>query len=289
MKKVLLSFFGILVMLHVQSQEPQTATKSRKFHIGLDYTFAQTNLKMVYMTKQYYWNDRDFGVNKLSQGQLDTLNSVYKYKRNLNGLAVEFGMILLNNPGGKWFIDGKITLGIAGTNYTIDNPPSDQSAMKISSGFSMPSAGLAFIFRYNFTPHWGLCLTPAVAYTFGKEKHIEDNTYPPIKYFYETRENWFQYLYSRTGVMATYIIKGFSVSAGPGFYILYSSNEYRINRISPDGKDIYESDIHSSLISKSFIDAEIAIEWRIIPALTVSVYGAMGNDLIVHPAIRYNF
>jgi len=289
MKHFLLFMICILIVPQLRAQEQKTEPKSEKFHAGLDYSYLQTNLKLVYMTKQSLWNDMDFGVNKLTKGQIDTLNSVYKYSRNFNCLSIEFGMILLNKPGGKWFIDGKITIGLAETNYNMVNSNSNESAMKINSGFSMPSVGLAFTFRYNFNTHWGLVLSPFFAYSFGTVKHIEDNTYPPIEYFTETRQNKYQYLYSRVGIMASYTLKGFSVSAGPGFYLLYNTNEYRIKRISPTESDIFEMIIHSRLISKSFIDAEISLDWRVIPLLTVSIKGTIGNDLIIHPSIRFNF
>jgi hypothetical protein len=289
MKKILLLLLGLMSIFYVPAQEQSDLPKSRKFHIGLDYSYMQTGLKLTYMTSQSLWNETDYGVNKMDQNVIDTINSLYRHSRNFSGLAVEFGMILLNKPEGKWLIDGKIILGLASTNYEITDTRTDHVSMKINSGFSMPSVGLGFLFRYSFTPHWGLGLSPLIAWSWGTARHVEDNTYPSIEYFTETRTNKFQYFYSRAGLLASYTIKGFTVSAGPGFYLLYNNNVYRIHRVSPTGSDILQTVIYSRLISESFIDGEVELSWRIIAPLTVSVDGAFGKDLIIHPAVRFNF
>jgi len=290
MKRILLLLCGILCLPLLQAQEKQTDTaiRSPRFHLGLNYTYIRTDIKLTYMTKEYSWNNTDFGVNELSKGQIDTLNSLYKYSRDINCMAFEFGWVMLDKPGGKWFIDGKVIFGLSGTNYKTTNVVSGETALKFNSGFAMNSVGFAFMFRYNFTPHWGLSLAPALTYVFGTEKNVEDNTFGTIEYFSETRQNTFKYLYARTALMATYTVKGFSVSAGPGIYLLYNTNKYTIDRTSPDSKNVYHTVIQNRLISKSMFDAELAVEWKVIKLLSISVYAALGNDLIIHPALHFN-
>jgi len=289
MKHFSLLIIGLLIFPQLQSQELKTEPNLKKFHIGLDYTFIQTDMKLLYMTQQNTWNGTEFDLRKFEQDEIDEMNSIEKFTRKFQSLALEAGIVLVNKSDGKWMIDGSIMIGIAKPWYRVYNTKNDTIEFLATSGFSMLTAGFKFTFRYNLNPHWGFGLYPYFGYSFGTNKNINDNTYGHIEYFNEKRQNRYAYLYSRINVLASYTIKKFTVSAGPGFYLLYNANDYKLERSDPAGADTYLTEVETHLVSKYFIDGTIAIDWRIIDALTLSIYSAYATDLVIHGGIRYIF
>ena len=290
MRKISLLIIGffVVVVLHAQSNDQQTPSKLRRFHAGLGYSFIQTDMKLMSMSTQSFWNEASGEKHDFDVDELSDLNSREKNTRKYQSFAVEVGMILLNKPGGKWFIDGTIMIGIASANYKIWNKEVDTMEMLIKSGLSLPSFGLLFNIRYNFNPHWGIAVMPEARYSFGVNKQIDDNIYGKIVYFNESRKCNYNYLYGRINLLATYTIKGLTISAGPGFYTLYNTNFYKLERVNPENGDTYRTEVKTSLVPRAFIDGNIVVEWRIIELLTLTAYGALGKDLIVRGAIRCN-
>ncbi len=290
MRKISLIILGVftVIVLNGQSTDQQTPTKLRRFHVGIGYSFIQTDMKLTGMTTQSFWNGTSGEKHDFNDDELNDLNSREKSTRKYQSIAVEAGMILLNKPGGKWFIDGTIMIGLASANYKIWNNEIDTIEMVIKSGLSLPSFGLLFNIRYNFNPHWGISVMPEARYSFGVNKQIDDNIYGKIEYFNESRKCNYNYLYGNINLLAAYTIKGLTISAGPGFYTLYNTNFYKLERVNPANGDTYRTEVKTSLVPRAFIDGNIVVEWKIIDLLTLTAYGALGKDFIVRGAIRCN-
>lgn len=291
MKKISFLLFWLLAVLvtRAQSDDQQTSHKPNRFHVGIGYAYIHTDMKLTDMIVQSSWNEISGEKHDLTDDEINDLNSREDNIRKYQDLSLEAGMILLNKPNGKWFIDGTILIGVASAHYKIFNDEIDSLEMVIKSGLSLPSFGLLFNIRYNFNPHWGIAVMPEARYSFGVNKQIDDNIYGKIEYFEESRKCDYTYLYGRVNMLASYSFKRLSISAGPGFYILYNSNDYKLERENPENNDIYLTEVKTTLIPRSFIDGELMIEWKIFDPLTLMAYGALGKDLILRGAIRYNF
>jgi hypothetical protein len=289
MKKLVLFMFAIIAGIQLQAQEPKQEPNPKKFHIGVSYSYTQTDMKLLYMTEQYTWNDKSSGLQELDQEGIDEMNSRETFTRSLRGLSLEAGMILLDKPESKWHIEGTFMIGIASSRYRVQNNQLDTLEMEINSGFSLPAFGLQFKIGYQFNPHWGIAAVPHVGYSFGVNKNIEDNTYGHIEFFNETRKCYYSYLYGRISLLATFRVKTLTIGVGPGFYLLYNSNDYQLQRVNPANGDTYSTELKTRLISKSFLDGDVFIDWRIVPFLSLSAYAAIGNDLTARGSIRYNF
>jgi hypothetical protein len=291
MKKAMicLLLFGTTLTLRVQAQENKPVPKARKVFFGVSYTFNETTMKLRYLNEQFGWNGKPSEPRELNQEELDDLNSRETFTRRFQGLTLEAGMLILGKPDSPWHIDGSLMVGLASSRYRAWNNQIDTLAMEISSEFTLPTLGIHFNIAYKFTPNWGIQAMPHVAFSFGRNKNIDDNTYGHIENFEETRNCYYNYWYGRINLLATYTVKTFTVGLGPGFYVLYNTNDYTIESKNPATGDTYTTEVNTRLISKSFFDGNVAIEWRIIPALSVSALAAIGNDITVRGSVRYNF
>ena len=275
------------LMAPAQDTVTYPCAKTRRFSVGLDYYFNRARLDYSYYSSAVYWNSSLIGERTLSGDELDEMNSYKKVMSALNTFRISFGMVILCKT--HWNIGGKVSLGPSSFSYDIHNTRLDSLERKMSSGFTSPVAGLDFDFGYHFNPRWGIALQPSVLYTFGTTSRITDNEFPEIPYFQETRKNIFHYIYTRINLLASYTINGFTVSAGPGFYYLYLANHYRINRTTPLSGYTYDTEVSTSFYTKSFFDGCIVVDWTIIPALSLGICCAIGNDFFIQPGVRYNF
>ena len=287
MRKLLLFLLISGTLPGLMAQEHQPEPKLKKFHIGLSYGYNHTGMKNLYLTEQFTWNGTPSELRELDQAEIDDLNSREENTRQFQGVSLEAGMVMLDNP--KWHIDGALLIGLASSEYKVWNNQIDTLALEIKSGFNLPVFGVQFNINRRFNAHWGVAAIPHIGYSFGKNETISDNTYGQIENFEESRQCKYNYLYGRISLQATWAVKNFSFGAGPGFYVLYNTNDYTINRRNPDTGDTYSTEIHTRLISRSFIDGTLSAEWRIIPALTLAANGAFGNDVSVRGSIRYAF
>jgi hypothetical protein len=291
MKRTFLCLLALISILaaQAQSKEQKPEKKTRKFHVGLSYSYMNTDMKLNSLSIHSVWQGQDFGTNDLTDDEIDDINSFVTRTSKVNCISLEAGMVLLSKPDVKWFIEGSIVAGIA-NNYTrIYNEETGKEEQTFNSGYGKPLVGLNFDFSYHFTPHWGLSLRPILDYSWGTAKDIKDESYPPLENYTETRKDQFLYLYHRANLLATYTVKNFKISAGPGFYMLYATHKYTIERTNNEAGYVLMDEFNSSVVSTTDIDAVIGVEWRIIDALTLSAFGAFGNDLVIHGGLNYNF
>lgn len=289
MKKIIIWPLLFGAFLTGQAQENKPEPKTRKVFFGVSYTFNETTMKMRYMHEQYDWNGKPSEPRELDQEELDDLNSRESFTRQFQGLTIEAGMLILDKPDSPWHIDGSLMVGLASSRYRIWNDQIDTLAMEIKSGFTMPALGIHFNIAYMFTPAWGISAMPHAAFSFGRFENINDNTYGHIENFEETRNCYYNYLYGRINLLATYKMRTLTIGLGPGFYVLYNTNDYNIERRNPATGDTYMTEVNTRLLSKSFLDGNLSIDWRIIPTLSVSAMAAIGNDITARGSVRYHF
>jgi hypothetical protein len=282
-----LPLLGTLLNLHAQQQQPDP--KPKKIHLGLSYAYNHTAMKTLSLSEQYTWNGNPSELRELTSEELDDLNLREEVTRSFQGVSLEVGMVILGNSESKWHIDGALLVGLASSRYKAWNNQIDTLALEIKSGFNLPVFGLQFTIARRFNPTWGVALIPHVGYSFGKQEKMKDNTYGHIENFEESRKCTYNYLYGRVNLEATCTVGNFTFGAGPGFYVFYNTNDYTINRKNPETGDTYQTEIKTRLISKSFLDGNLSVEWRIIPALSVAAMGALGNDVTARGSIRYCF
>jgi len=292
------SFLSLIVALQViilplaaqdKPKAEQKISRAPKFSAGLNYTFISQRMQLFSRTDHAIWQGLDYGTDTLTRDEVKSVNSIARYNSNINSLCLEFGMILLNRPDGHWFIDGKILLGVTKTYYETYNKNMETTDLKVSSAFSRPNAGLEFLFMYSFNPHWGVSMNPIIAFSWGTSTDITDNLDPSIPYFNESRKEKSNSLYSRITFLANYTYKTLTVSVGPGLYMTFNRRIYTVDKTNPENGHNFWNESKSVFYNNSIIDGCVSIDWRIIPALDVNLFCGFGQDVIVHPGIRYLF
>lgn len=286
---IFLSLFGLIFTVQAQEQEQKQSPRLKRFHIGLSYGYTETNMKLLYMKELFTWNEKTSEPRELTGEEIDNMNSRETFFRQFQGLTLEAGMVLLGNPESKWFIDGSILVGVASSKYQIQNNQIDTLELENKSGFKSPTASVHFNFTYKLSPHWGIAAAPHFSYAYGIDKEIKDNTYGQVENFIETRKSYYNYLYGRMNLYAVWMSKSLTISVGPGFYLLYNTNDYRINRTNPTTGDNYTTQAITHLISKDFIDGDVYIEWKVIPSLAVKGFVGIGKDLTARGSISWYF
>ena len=286
--------FLIVAVLHPafaqETQERQKKTpKQSRFSLGLNYSFLQSRMMLFSRTESGIWQGLDYGTDTLTTEDIESVNSISRFSGLSNTVCLEAGMVFLDNPGGHWHISGKVLLGIARTTYETYDKVKGTTDLKVTSSFSRPCLGLEFLFRYAFNPHWGLALTPYVAYSWGSTTHIEDNLDATPLNLTINRKETSGSVYSHMAVMACYTIGNFTVSAGPGCYILFNQRTYTIDRTNPQTGSSFFNETKSVYLNKSVIDCSINLDWRIIPQLDLNLYCGIGEDILVHPGLRFLF
>jgi len=291
MKKAMIFLFllSLIFTLQAQEQEQKQATEIKRVHIGLSYGYTETNMELLYMKELFTWNETTSEPRELTGEEIDNMNSRETFFRQFQGLTLEAGMVLLGKPESKWFIDGSILLGVASSKYQVNNNQIDTLNLENKSGFKSPTASVHFNITYKLSPHWGIAVAPHFSYAYGVDKEIQDNTYGHVENFIETRKSYYNYLYGRMNLYAVWMFKSVTIGVGPGFYLLYNTNDYRINRTNPTTGDNYTTQVITHLISKDFIDGDIHIEWKVIPSLAVKGFVGIGRDLTARGSISWYF
>lgn len=272
-----------------QNSEETSPDKPDKFYIGFSYSFLDLDLKLHEMTLRSVWQEINYGAIELDKNEISELNSIIRYKNKFQDLCLEIGGIIVNKPGKKLKFNGNMMLGISRNAYSSSHKINGTTEIKAITEYSKPVVGIELTFNYMINDHWQLGIMPSLIYCWGKSSTIEDNLYPGIKSFTESRTHKFDYLYSRVTILAGYSLRNFTFSAGPGFYLVLMENDYRIYRFNPQNSASYEDTIHSHLYSKSFVDGCLMAEWRITGCLSMDILFAIGNDISVNPGIRYSF
>lgn len=275
--------------LHAQDSGNNQDQKEKRFQVGLSYVYMDLDMKVRNMSISSVWQDVDFGTSELTDDEIDELNSLVDRTTKLNGLMLEAGATLCDKPGSKWLIDGSLMLGIGKSYSNTYNHSTDTNEMELNSKFTDPSFGIRFNILHQFNPKWGLLIRPIAVISFGASDDIEDNMYPYVDNFTETREDKFITAYERINIMATYTAGKFKISLGPGFYYALSHHNYKVERINNSNGDILRDEISSNLVPRSFIDGVAAIEWAFFDPFSLNVYVGVGKDISARGGLYYKF
>jgi hypothetical protein len=290
MKRLITLLLSMMLVIFVSGQETgKNDSDPGRFHIGINYSYINTDLECSFMSFHSIWKGDDYGTHELDQAELDDVNASSTFNKSYSGIALEAGYTILDKPGSPWFIDVSIMLGLMQTAYENQNSKADSVYFKVNSGMDNPAAGLKFRVDYAINNHWGVSVVPYFVYAWGKPSDIDDQMNTSISFFNETQEFSFNYWYARLCPMAYYEIKNVRISAGPGFYYLYMNTKYSLKRVNPDTGFSYDDYINTRAASKSFIDGNLAVSWRIIDHLTLNAFIAGGSDIIGHAGIIYTF
>ena len=291
MKKLLLLIFMTILFIQAWSQNQNTdpLTSGEKFFIGLSYSYMSLDMKLRDLSLHSVWAGQDLGTRDLSSEEVDEINDFAERTTTVNTICVEVGMPLLNKPDSKWRIDGTLILGIAQTEKRTYNKNSETEEYSSNSGFSKPYFGLGFNIAYQFNPKWGLALRPIFTATMGNTSEITDNINLVPENFTQTAEDKYSTYYERISLLGKFTAGNFNLYAGPGFYWINSNHEYTIEQTNMSNGDIIREEVNSKSVARSFIDGNIAVEWRIIKQLTYYAHAGIGNDIFVNTGIHYKF
>ncbi|HNW73319.1 MAG TPA: hypothetical protein PKN44_06815 [Bacteroidales bacterium] len=295
MRKYLTLIFCVLITWITQAQsttDPSKVTtsgKPEKFHIGLAYSYVNTDLTLTYMNLQSRIADTDLEENTLTGDEIDDLNSFMKWNEKTQNLYIVFGMFLLKKPDHRWQIKANIFAGLSKLRYEIQDTRSDTAHLVSFSSFQKPSLGLQIGVKYVVNQNWAVVLEPWIAYSWGKLTSINDDLNTELDFATESREHDFQCIYSRINIMAAYTLKRFSFSLGPGLYYIYFTNRYRITRENTQTGFTTRDEIRSRLRSKFPLDGVASVAWRIIDPLTFRIECAVGSDFLIQPGLYFNF
>jgi hypothetical protein len=291
MKKFLLIICVLFPFIQASSQEQntQSGTSGEKFFIGISYSYMSLDMKLTELSLHSEWYGQDLGTSELSPEEIDEINAFAERTTTVNTICVEAGMPLLNKPGSKWHIDGTLILGIAQAARTTYNNNSETEEFTSNSGFSKSCFGLGFNLAYQFNPKWGLALKPFFTTTMGTATEITDKLNQEPENFTQTLEDKYNTYYERISLLGSFSTGKISLYAGPGFYWINSNHEYTIEQTNMSNGNIIREEVNSKSLARSFIDGNIAIEWRIISPLKFYAHAGIGNDIFVNTGIHYNF
>ena len=265
------------------------AAKEQKFFVGLNYSYLDSDLKLLSMTKHSVWDGTDFGTIEVEQDQIDTLNSFINYNERLQYLYLTAGMVLLNNPTSPWYIDGHLVLGHVKRENSVINSGSDITEQDIESENFSPMFGIGFNFSYRLNEKWKIKLAAQSLYSSGTTDKIEDNVFLKVPGMDESRKSKLKESYSRLDFLASYQINSLTISAGPGFCFLYNTHKYEIVRTNPEDGKIYEDTIETSLKNKTFINGGLYLGWKFADHFQLNAGSAVSNDLMITGGIVYTF
>lgn len=289
MRTLIFSVLCAMTFSQVTAQNDQNnLNRPARFYFGIDYSYFGNDLELMELSHHSFWKDSDLGIFELNQEQVDALNSFVDYDVYFHAPGIKAGIALLNNPAKKWYIDAKVTIGLSRIISKTFNTNENSEDLHITSENFTPWFGMGFTVNADLKNNWGLKIMPEAAYAWSVTDEIEDHIMGEIEYFNETRENRGHFLYSRLGLFATYTLKDLTFRAGPGFYMMYNTHEYTIERTNPADEDRYIDIIETRLISGSFMDASAAVEWEINPNFTFYALFGIGSDLMVRTGFKYN-
>ncbi|MFO7614061.1 MAG: hypothetical protein R6W71_05410 [Bacteroidales bacterium] len=289
MKRSLLLMLAAFVWPFVWAQDASTepGTVRTGFFLGISYSYLSIETELNGLTYQSVWFGQDLGTVTLDDNELDTLNQQTSEIFNRHQLAVEPGMVFLDNS--RWHFEGSVLLGTSRVRFKteIDQPEARQKT--VTSDFKDLVGGISLNLRYNFSERWGLSLMPHFMYSWGNTENVEDSIQPLVNFFVNDLKESFSLGYGRVNLMASYLAPNLVLSVGPGFYYSFISRTYTIDRTNPENMDQYHDQIESSLHSIAFIDACLRVDWTIIEPLTLSLEAAVGKDLFIKTGLRYHF
>jgi len=289
MKRSILLFLCSLTVFVAFGQAEVTPPQKRvRFHVGLDYSYQNTDLTLRSMSHQSIWAGHDYGIADLDQDEIDQVNDITTFNKRFSGIGIEAGCQIIGKTGSPWQIDGSIMFGLMKATYETKNNNNDTLVLKITSGMNNPAVGIKCRIDYALNQRWGVSLAPYIVYAWGKPSDIQDNMNAKVTFFNESRRYSFNYWYLRVTPMAYFNISNVRISAGPGFYYLHLSTEYQLKRVDPANGESYDEYLKSWLSSGTFLDGNLAIQWKIKP-VTLNAFVAVGNNVIAHAGVAYTF
>ncbi|NTV84065.1 MAG: hypothetical protein HGA23_07185 [Bacteroidales bacterium] len=289
MKKLSLLVMICCIYLITYSQDSPAprAGSADKFFFGVNYIYLDANMELLSLTKHSVWAGEDLGTKDLTGDDIDSINSYMNYKEKLNNFCLNAGMIMLNKPGGKWYIDGRLMIGAAKRVNDLTNTDSDSTDIVITSEHWSPSFGLGINFGYLFTEKWKMNLGMNTIYAFGKVDEIDENIFPVLAVMDEKRENIFNLSYTWLDLTASYSTKTVTIAAGPGLYFLHNRNEYNIERADTQDGSIYNDNIKTITRSEYFINGTVKIGWRISDHILIDAGAGISKDISVRAGLSY--
>jgi long-subunit fatty acid transport protein len=270
-----------------QGGPSEPGKKPDKVFFGLGYNYLHADMTLLSMTKKSVWDNQDLGTVDIGQDDIDSINSYMDYTEQVHNINLAVGMVLLNKPGGHWFIDGRISAGFNYRTNNLLNTDNDTAEVKIKSVHYSPEIGLGFNFMYSFNDKWAINLGVNSHYGSGKVNKIDENIYPVVAFLAEDRENKYRISYSTINFLASYTYKKFTFQAGPGFYWLFNKNEYHIVRSDENDGSTYEDSIETTLRSEMFIDGYLQVGWRISGHFMIIASTGISKDISANAALVY--
>jgi hypothetical protein len=289
MKRSLLLLLAAFVWQFVWTQDTTTEPGNVRpgFILGISYSYMSLESELNGLTYHSVWYGQDLGTVTVDDNELDTINQQTSEVFNRHQLAVEPGMVFLDNS--RWYFEGSVLLGTSRVRFKTEIDQPETSQKTVTSDFRDLVGGISLNLRYNFSERWGLSLTPHFMYSWGNTENVEDSIRPLVHFFVNDLKESFSLGYGRVNLMASYLAPNLVLSVGPGFYYSFISRTYTIDRTNPENMDQYHDQIESSLHSIAFIDACLKADWTIIEPLTLSLEAAAGKVLFIKTGIRYNF
>ena len=289
MKKLLLLPFVALVCNLVQSQNASIVPEKTRprFFAGISYSYMSLESELNGLTYHSVWYGQDLGTVIVDDEEMDIINQQTSEIFNRHQLAVEPGMVFLNNN--HWYFEGSILLGMSRIKFNTEIDQPEDNYKTVTSDFKNLAGGLSLNLRYNLSERWGISLMPYFNYSWGKSENIVDSIQPLVHFFVNDLDETFDLGYGRLSLLASYMTGKLIISLGPGLYYAFINRTYTIDRTNPETLDQYHDQIESSFHAVSFIDACLRADWTIIDPLTLSLEAAAGKDLFIKTGLRYNF
>jgi hypothetical protein len=293
MKKFFLLLLILLCGIHGFSFQPEDPegkpAKTRRFSAGVNYFFMSVDMELSAMKLHSVWFGTEAGTEEKTQDQLDEINGYVDRNSRIQALVFQLGMTFLDRPDVKWKLKGAVFGGVAENRTTVTNKENDVKEYTFNSGFSRPCAGLVFDLGYQINPTWGVVLRPFVTGTLGSSSTIEDLVNPDLLNYNVSKENKYRTLYGKVSLLASFTTGKFSVFAGPGFYRIWSHHEYKRVYSQVDESDEISEEMTTDLVSKNFVDGNLAAAWRISERFTIDALFGFGGDVHMNAGLHYNF
>ena len=273
--------------VQAQSVNSDPGKTGPKFFAGISYSYHSFEAEVNSISYHSVWYGQDLGTVTLDDEELDELNDLTTEMNYLQQLALEPGMVFLDNS--TWYFDGRLLLGISRVKYktTVDQPNANHK--EVTSEFRDPAGGLSLNLRYNFSERWGLTLIPRFTYSWGKADKIVDSIQPYVSYFENHLKEDYSLGHGRIDLMASFKTKKIIISAGPGAHYSFVNKSFVIDRTDPETMVQYHDEITSTFSTFAYIDGCVRADWTIIDPLILSVEAAVGKNLFIKTGLRYNF
>lgn len=291
MKKITLMMFSFIVCIGAYSQGTmnEPAKTGKRFFAGVSYMYLSAHQKLSALTLHSEWYGEDFGTHELTEDEIDEVNAVIDRNSRVHCMSLEAGMHFIQNEASGWTVDGKILLGLAGNQNEIQNNSTDTLEFSYKSGLTRPAFGLGLDIAYHLNDQWALSLKPFAMSTMGANTEIVDNLSPNPVNVTETSDDKYWMFYEHLSLTVDFAAGNFTFSAGPGFYWINLKHEYTITRTNDLNGDLLIDEITTKTFGESFIDANVAVEWKITEMLDFYAAAGIGADLMLNTGLHYNF